>query len=73
MLGPGFFDGEKCDRVLFSTYRTEGDDASNLLAQDKAILYVLLAVACASASFLLGLRRAGVLPGPKRLATGPAV
>ena len=35
---------QKCGRVLFSTYHTEGDDASSLLAQEKALLYVLLEV-----------------------------
>ncbi|MDB4937044.1 MAG: Tryptophan synthase alpha chain [Labilithrix sp.] len=35
---------QKCGRVLFSTYHAEGDDGSNLLAQEKALLYVLLEV-----------------------------
>ena len=35
---------DKCGRVLFSTYHCEGDSASGLLAQEKALLYVLLEV-----------------------------
>jgi hypothetical protein len=35
---------QKCGRVLFSTYHAEGDDTSTLLAQEKALLYVLLEV-----------------------------
>jgi hypothetical protein len=35
---------DKCGRVLFSTYHCEGDAASGLLAQEKALLYVLLEV-----------------------------
>jgi hypothetical protein len=35
---------QKCGRVLFSTYHAEGDDTTNLLAQEKALLYVLLEV-----------------------------
>lgn len=35
---------QKCGRVLFSTYHAEGDDRSKLLAQEKALLYVLLEV-----------------------------
>jgi hypothetical protein len=35
---------QKCGRVLFSTYHAEGDDSSTLLAQEKALLYVLLEV-----------------------------
>ncbi len=35
---------QKCGRVLFSTYHAEGDDGSNLLAQEKALLYILLEV-----------------------------
>lgn len=33
-----------CGRVLFSTYHTEGTGGSSLLAQEKALLYVLLEV-----------------------------
>ncbi|MEO7111830.1 MAG: hypothetical protein ABI183_15415, partial [Polyangiaceae bacterium] len=33
-----------CGRVLFSTYHTEGNGDSPLLAQEKALLYVLLEV-----------------------------
>jgi len=33
-----------CGRVLFSTYHTEGDGNAPLLAQEKALLYVLLEV-----------------------------
>ena len=35
---------QKCGRVLFSTYHAEGDSTSTLLAQEKALLYVLLEV-----------------------------
>ncbi|MDF2692478.1 MAG: Tryptophan synthase alpha chain [Labilithrix sp.] len=35
---------QKCGRVLFSTYHCEGDDGSQLLAQEKALLYILLEV-----------------------------
>ena len=35
---------QKCGRVLFSTYHCEGDDSSQLLAQEKALLYILLEV-----------------------------
>jgi hypothetical protein len=36
---------DKCGRVLFSTYHTEGNaDSGTLLAQEKALLYVLLEV-----------------------------
>jgi len=35
---------QKCGRVLFSTYHCEGDSQSMLLAQEKALLYVLLEV-----------------------------
>ena len=35
---------QKCGRVLFSTYHTEGDNNSKLLAQEKALLYILLEV-----------------------------
>jgi hypothetical protein len=35
---------QKCGRVLFSSYHCEGDNASGLLAQEKALLYVLLEV-----------------------------
>ena len=35
---------QKCGRVLFSTYHCEGDNSSKLLAQEKALLYVLLEV-----------------------------
>lgn len=35
---------QKCGRVLFSTYHAEGDDGSTLLAQEKALLYILLEV-----------------------------
>ena len=35
---------QKCGRVLFSTYHCEGDSRSQLLAQEKALLYVLLEV-----------------------------
>ncbi len=35
---------QKCGRVLFSTYHCEGDDGSTLLAQEKALLYILLEV-----------------------------
>jgi len=35
---------QKCGRVLFSTYHCEGDSQSKLLAQEKALLYVLLEV-----------------------------
>ena len=35
---------QKCGRVLFSTYHCEGDDSSKLLAQEKALLYILLEV-----------------------------
>lgn len=35
---------QKCGRVLFSTYHAEGNDTSTLLAQEKALLYVLLEV-----------------------------
>jgi len=35
---------ERCGRVLFSTYHTEGNGNSGLLAQEKALLYVLLEV-----------------------------
>ncbi len=35
---------QKCGRVLFSSYHCEGDSASGLLAQEKALLYVLLEV-----------------------------
>lgn len=34
-----------CGRVLFSTYHTEGTGGASLLAQEKALLYVLLEVA----------------------------
>ena len=44
-----------CGRVLFSTYHTEGDGASALLAQEKALLYVLLEVGVC----------VGTLPPPK--------
>ncbi len=33
-----------CGRVLFSTYHTEGNGSSALIAQEKALLYVLLEV-----------------------------
>ncbi|AKU98913.1 Tryptophan synthase alpha chain [Labilithrix luteola] len=33
---------DQCGRVLFSTYHAEGDDDTNLLAQEKALLYILL-------------------------------
>jgi hypothetical protein len=33
-----------CGRVLFSTYHTEGDGSRGLLAQEEALLYVLLEV-----------------------------
>ena len=33
-----------CGRVLFSTYHTEGNGSAGLLAQEKALLYVLLEV-----------------------------
>lgn len=35
---------QKCGRVLFSTYHAEGDNNSTLLAQEKALLYILLEV-----------------------------
>ncbi len=35
---------QKCGRVLFSTYHCEGDEQSKLLAQEKALLYILLEV-----------------------------
>lgn len=35
---------QKCGRVLFSTYHAEGDTNSALLAQEKALLYILLEV-----------------------------
>lgn len=35
---------ERCGRVLFSTYHTEGNGNAGLLAQEKALLYVLLEV-----------------------------
>ena len=35
---------DRCGRVLFSTYHTEGSGESTLLAQEKALLYVLLEV-----------------------------
>jgi hypothetical protein len=35
---------QRCGRVLFSTYHTEGSDGSQLLAQEKALLYILLEV-----------------------------
>ncbi len=35
---------DRCGRVLFSTYHTEGSGESGLLAQEKALLYVLLEV-----------------------------
>lgn len=36
---------QKCGRVLFSTYHAEGNAEDTLLAQEKALLYVLLEVA----------------------------
>lgn len=33
---------DQCGRVLFSTYHAEGDDDGTLLAQEKALLYILL-------------------------------
>jgi hypothetical protein len=35
---------QRCGRVVFSSYHCEGDNASGLLAQEKALLYVLLEV-----------------------------
>ncbi len=35
---------QRCGRVLFSTYHCEGDTAGGLLAQEKALLYILLEV-----------------------------
>lgn len=35
---------QRCGRVLFSTYHCEGDVSSGLLAQEKALLYILLEV-----------------------------
>ena len=35
---------DRCGRVLFSTYHTEGSGESALLAQERALLYVLLEV-----------------------------
>jgi hypothetical protein len=35
---------QKCGRVLFSTYHCEGDVSSGLIAQEKALLYILLEV-----------------------------
>ncbi len=35
---------QRCGRVLFSTYHCEGDDATALLPQEKALLYILLEV-----------------------------
>ncbi len=35
---------QKCGRVLFSSYHAEGDSASQLLAQEKALLFILLEV-----------------------------
>lgn len=35
---------QRCGRVLFSTYHCEGDVASGLIAQEKALLYILLEV-----------------------------
>ncbi len=34
----------QCGRVLFSTYHAEGGEADALLAQEKALLYILLEV-----------------------------
>lgn len=35
---------QKCGRVLFSTYHCEGDHGEELIAQEKALLYILLEV-----------------------------
>jgi hypothetical protein len=35
---------QRCGRVLFSTYHCEGDVGSGLIAQEKALLYILLEV-----------------------------
>ncbi|HEY8075411.1 MAG TPA: hypothetical protein VIF62_14905 [Labilithrix sp.] len=35
---------QRCGRVLFSTYHCEGDTSGGLLAQEKALLYILLEV-----------------------------
>ena len=35
---------QRCGRVLFSTYHCEGDVSSGLIAQEKALLYILLEV-----------------------------
>ncbi len=35
---------DRCGRVMFSTYHTEGNGGNTLLAQEKALLYVLLEV-----------------------------
>ena len=37
------FDNQ-CGRVLFSTYHAEGGEADALLAQEKALLFILLEV-----------------------------
>jgi hypothetical protein len=35
---------QRCGRVLFSTYHCEGDTSGGLLAQEKALLYIILEV-----------------------------
>ncbi len=35
---------QQCGRVLYSTYHAEGDVDSALLAQEKALLFILLEV-----------------------------